>query len=240
MLPKDQGKGSLHGAWSSLPVPLVLDRDFYVTDNGSALPSLRGAQQSWNLWASLRGLQGYSLANDGAGVTAGREMPDLTTSCAQATYSAAVTDVVAIWKITGEGVHRNARAACGSGTLGGLGKILPTGVQGQTDWIIQSGRITGASILLNFEEYNSPGRQHLDLESLLLHELGHVLGLLHSCNGSSTDGTTSPACFTNVGGGNVLTVNPQYANAVMFPFLQVEQVRRDLQQNDYDRINCLY
>jgi hypothetical protein len=27
---------------------------------------------------------------------------------------------------------------------------------------------------------------------------------------------------------------------VMFPFLQVNQERRQLQQNDYSRINCLY
>jgi hypothetical protein len=108
------------------------------------------------------------------------------------------------------------------------------GVQGQTDWIIQNGKIIGASILLNFEGYNAPGQQRIDVESLLLHELGHVLGLLHSCNGSGnggTDGTAAPMC----------AIAPtQYTSAVMFPFLQVNQERRQLQQNDYSRINCLY
>jgi hypothetical protein len=240
MLPADQGTGSLHGSWANLPVPLVFDRDFYVADYGQVLPSMRASLQTWNLWSTLKGKEAYTLTNDGSGITAGRQIPDLTSSCAQATYSASVTDVVAIWKITGEGPHRNQRASCGVDATGAQGKILPTGVQGQTDWVIQNGQITGASILLNFQDYNSPGKQHLDVESLLLHELGHVLGLLHSCNGSSTDATTSPACFTNSGGTNILTVATQYAEAVMFPFLQADQIRRDLMQNDYDRINCLY
>jgi hypothetical protein len=237
-LPKDQGKGSLNGQWASLPVPVVFDRDFYVTDNGQAAPALRGALQTWNVWAGLRGMQAFSLKNDGTGLSAGRDIPELT-DCAQASYSSSVADMVGVWKITGAGFRANRRASCGTNTDGSPGKILPFGVQGQTDWIIVAGRIVGSSILLNFEDYNTPGKPRIDLESLLLHEMGHVLGLLHSCNGSGgggTDSTSSPPCTT----GGVLVAPPQYANAVMFPFLEVAQERRQLQQNDYNRINCLY
>jgi hypothetical protein len=220
-------------------VPIVFDREFYVADNGNTVASLRGAVQSWNLWSSLRGFEGaFSLKNDGTGLTAGHDIPELT-DCSQASYSSSLPDTVGIWKITGQGFHANHRDSCGTTSDGKPGKILPFGVQGQTDWIIRSGRIVGASILLNFEDYNSPGQQRIDVESLLLHELGHVLGLLHSCNGSSggsIDSTTAPACFT----GGVLTAPTQYANAVMFPFLEADQERRLLQQNDYNRINCLY
>ncbi len=237
-LPKDQGRGSLHGQWGGLPVPVVLDRDFYVADNGEVVPALRSALQTWNNWAALRGFQGFSLKNDGTGLSAGRDIPELT-DCAQASYSSSVADMVGIWKINSVGFRRNQRPSCGVNPDSSPGKILPFGVQGQTDWIIQSGRIVGSSILLNFEDYNSPGKQRIDVESLLLHELGHVLGLLHSCNGSGgggIDSTTSPACYS----GGVLTAAPAYANAVMFPFLEVAQERRKLQQNDYNRINCLY
>jgi hypothetical protein len=232
-LPKDQGVGSLHGKWTALPVPIVFDRDFYVADNGEIMPALRGALQSWNRWAELRGMQAFSIKNDGSGASAGREIPDLT-DCAQASYSSSVTDMVGIWKINSFGTHRNQRPSCGTLPNGDPGRILPYAVQGQTDWIIQSGRIIGASILLNFEDYNTIGKQRVDVESLLLHELGHVLGLLHSCNGSSgdsTDSTTSPPCAN---------ANPLYTSAVMFPFLQLRQERRSLKQNDYNRINCLY
>jgi len=220
-------------------VPVVFDRDFYVADNGEAVDALRGALQSWNAWAGFRGMQAFSLKNDGTGLSAGRDIPDLT-DCAAASYSSSVTDMVGIWKINGAGPRRNRRESCGNLPDGSPGKILPFGVQGQTDWIIISGQIVGASILLNFEDYNSPGKERIDVESLVLHEMGHVLGMLHSCNGSGgggTDSTSAPAC-TN--GGGVVTAPAQYANAVMFPFLQVGQERRQLQQNDYNRINCLY
>ncbi len=238
-LPKDQGIGSLHGHWASLPVPIVFDKDFYMADGGAALPSLRNAMQSWNLWGTLRGRQAFTLRNDGVGINGGRDIPPLT-DCAQASYTSSVTDAVGIWKITGAGAyHRNTRDSCGANLNGGAGKIMPIGVQGQTDWIIQNSNIVGASILLNFEEFNSPGQRLIDVESLLLHELGHVLGLLHSCNGStqsSSDSTTAPACST----GGVISAPLEYTNAVMFPFLEVGQSRRQLQQNDYSRINCLY
>lgn len=234
ILPKDQGTGSFNGQWAGLPVALLLDKDFYLTDGGEAMTAMRGAIQSWNTWASLRGKTGFVISNDGTGFSAGREIPDLLTSCSQSSYSSAVTEAVGIWKINGTGTRRNQRDACGTETNGTTKKILPYLVQGQTDWITQSGRIVGASILLNFEDYNAPGKDRVDVESLLLHELGHVLGLLHSCNGStsnSTDTTSSPACGM---------APSQYLNAVMYPYLVVNQERRKLQQNDYNRINCLY
>lgn len=226
-LPKDQGKGSFQGAWGGLPIDIILDKDFYLTDNGAALPALRGAIATWNHWANIRGLSGFTLKSDGTGVNGGMDIPAVT-SCSQAAYSSAVTDKVGIWKITSYGDGKNTRADCGA-----QGKILPDGVQGQTDWIILNGKITGASILLNFEGFNSPGTRKIDVESLLLHELGHVLGLLHSCNGSDdgSDSTTSPSCGNAPSG---------YRSAVMFPFLEVSQLRRSLSQNDYSRINCLY
>lgn len=233
-LPADQGRNSLQGSWASIPVPVVFDNDFYLTDNGEILPALRSATNTWNGWANLRGRSGFSITNDGTGTEAGREIPALS-DCSQATYTSQVTDVVGIWKITASGTHQNIRSSCAVTSTGAPGRLLPIGVQGQTDWITLGGRITGSSILLNFEEFNAPGKVRVDVESLLLHELGHVLGLLHSCNGStadSTDGTSAPAC--NAG------LNSQYLDAVMFPFLEVNLIRRKLGQNDYNRINCLY
>ena len=110
---------------------------------------------------------------------------------------------------------------------------------GQTDWNLEQGKITAASVLLNFDQYNGPGLATFDLESETLHQLGHVLGLLHSCNGSSggsADATTAPACLQ----GGVLAVPKAYADAVMFPFLLDGQVKHTLGQNDTGRVSCLY
>ena len=228
-MPSDQGSGSLQGKWSTVPIPLVFDREFYATDGGKFMVSLRNAVTTWNTWSNLKGFNLFVIQNDGSDVTAGRDIPALT-DCSQASYSAAVTDAIGIWKIHSYGDGKNTRPSCGTSE-----RLLVTGTQGQTDWIIQNGRIIGGSILLNFEEFNAPGKQVLDVESLLLHELGHIAGLLHSCNGSTADAidsTSSPSCFT--------PAPRQYIEAVMFPFLQDQQIRRTLGQNDYNRINCLY
>jgi hypothetical protein len=228
-----QGQGSFFGKWNSLPVSLVMDRDFYLSDEGAGAPAVRSAVETWNGWSRLRGLQAFRLSLDSSGVSGGLEIPEIT-DCTQAAYSAAITDMVGIWKISTHGNRRNARPSCGTQENGQPRKILPDGVQGQTDWVVLNNRIVGASVLLNFDFFNSPGTQRVDVESLVLHELGHVLGLLHSCNGSGNgaiDGTSSPPCGQG---------NPRFNNAVMFPFLEVNQERRALLQNDYDRVNCLY
>lgn len=229
-LPTDQGTGSFWGSWQQIPIPLVFDNDFYTVDNGEIMTSFRAAVSTWNGWAAIKGRQVFDITNDGSGVLAGRTIP-ATNDCSTASYPATVTDVVGIWRIGTNDDHANVRATCGANTGG---RLLPEGVQGLTEWVVQSGNIVGAGILLNFESWNAPGKPVIDQESLLLHELGHVLGLLHSCNGSgggSIDGTSSPPC----------DFAPQaYLDAVMFPRLEEGQKRRLLEQNDYDRINCLY
>lgn len=237
-LPADQGRGSFQGNWASLPIPIVFDKDFYVADNGEVMPAFRSATNTWNHWASLRGMQAFRIVDDGSGQAGGRDIPTIAdTGCSQAAYSSGVTDAVGIWKIATAGDHANIRSACGAAK-----RILafdPTsgaGVQGQTDWIVINGKIAGASILLNYEGFNAPGRARIDSESLLLHEMGHVLGLLHSCNpsdGGTSDGTSAPSC-------NAASTPNSYKNAVMYPFLQISQERRTLTQNEYNRINCLY
>jgi hypothetical protein len=177
----------------------------------------------------LKGITVFSIANDAGDATGGRDIPE-TTDCSQATISSSVTDAVGIWKIRSGGPGRNRRDSCGSSTGG---KLIADGVQGITDWVTAGGKITGASVILNFEGFNTPGKDVLDLESLVLHELGHVLGLLHSCNGGGGDSTSSPGCFSS-------SVSSSYLSAVMFPFLKVAQVRRSLNQNDINRANCLY
>ena len=224
LLPKDQGLGSIRGKWGTLPIPLVFDRDFYVTDNGGAIPDLKGAISTWNAWSLLKGKQVFNLTNDGTGAAAGADIPALT-DCATSSYPPAFTSAVGIWKISTYEPRNNNRAGCNGGSL------LAPGIEGITDWIVTGGQITGASIILNFAQYNAPGLPTLDVQSLLLHELGHVLGMLHSCSLSSTDATTAPNC--GVANGN-------YLNAVMYPTLASQQVRRALQFNDYARINCLY
>jgi len=226
LLPDDQGNGSFRASWANLPIRVVLDKDFYMTDEGQQAEAIKGAINTWNAWGAIRGFTVFSLVEDGSGINGGRLIPDFEDSegCEPPMFTAAATDgVVGIWKLRPGGRGRINRGSCG--------RILDEGIQGYTDWEVVDGHTTKASILLNFADFNTPGKRLLDLESLALHELGHVIGLLHSCKTEESDGTSSPLCSD---------APRKYLEAVMFPVLGDAQLRRKLRQNDYDRVNCLY
>ncbi len=224
----------MKGSWASTPISLILDRDFYVSEDGREADQIKGAIETWNAWHRIKyGTNIFTIVNDGTGQDAGRDIPPLTTTCDQVAYTSANTDSVGIWKIRPYGDGINRRVACQSGTGTRL-KLMDDLVQGSTDWSITNHHISGASVLLNFDGWNVAGRDELDIESLAVHELGHVLGLLHSCNGTSgnfLDGTGAVNCSS---------APAKYEDAVMFPSLVSGQIRRILQPNDYARINCLY
>ena len=228
-LPRDQGSGSLLSQCDQLPITLVFDQEFYRQNQGRDALALNRAVKTWNDWAKQKGKVAFVIANDGYGM----EIPKVN-GCSASEYNRWTGGAVGVWKIDGVGYRANQRPSCGLREDGSMGKILPG--QSQTDWSLQKGRIKEASVLLNFESFNAPGKPRIDVESMFLHELGHVLGLLHSCNGStseSADSTTAPSCFAS-------TTPQAYLDAVMFPFLETNQTRRELGENDFNRINCLY
>lgn len=77
------------------------------------------------------------------------------------------------------------------------------------------------------------------LASVVLHEMGHVLGLDHSCSGEEGD-TAFLAC-------KGLEDSHPYHQAVMYPVLNVDltapendEIKEDLRANDKERAGCLY
>lgn len=99
------------------------------------------------------------------------------------------------------------------------------------------GLFTNAYTEVNYQYFFGSGLPQPDLQSVILHEYGHLAGLGHSCENSAK--TDVPLCTDS-------NINPLYVSAVMYPTFYFDpttllgQVKRTLQANDQGRANCLY
>ncbi len=223
-----QGRHSILQPWRNLPVRVVLDRNFYATDEQEQAKHIKGAIQRWNDWGKLKGLNIFTIVNDDQEAASGSNIPVTETCDLRSIMINQAQNVdIGIWKIEAGGDARNTRDVGGTQC-----NLLERDIQGLAAWNLSSNRIDKAAIILNFDTWNRPGVATFDLESIALHELGHALGLLHSCKISPGDQTSAPDCAS--------ASIRLFRTAVMFPSLGESTLRRNLRQNDYNRINCLY
>lgn len=201
------------GHWTAKPVPLaVLAVDF----SASELGQLEAAINVWNAFFSAS--KGFQLFLNGSSpvTTTSSTGSRITssTACSQTVIGpSGFTKSIMIYKSTSW--------TFGSSIIA-LTSLCPVSTSNSTYRMFVS-----AVLELNYVNYFSAGKLQPDLQSVMIHELGHLLGLDHSCIGS--------ACSK---------APESYVNAVMYPALGFNgiygAVKRSLQTNDQERANCLY
>ena len=94
-----------------------------------------------------------------------------------------------------------------------------------------------ADLELNYEGFFTEGKKQPDLQTIVLHEFGHLLGLQHSCEVNPKKPGV-PNCTAD-------DVNPDYLSALMYPQFSffddgTGEQKQSLFTNDQGRGNCLY
>lgn len=218
ILPEDQA-GSLAGRWPSSPIPVAVhEGDF----DSSEVGEIAAAASSWNsFFGKSKGLQILEFQNGSSSSVAkplnvcGQGIINNSGSSAQ------FTGDVVIYKQE-EWPYPNLSEVI---ALTSYCPVAATPLK----------RFYMAIMEINYENFFAGGKQP-DLQSIILHEFGHLLGLLHSCEGAAGNGI--PGC-------NESGISGDYLSAVMFPVIQFPdgvngEQRRALKTNDQGRANCLY
>ncbi len=201
------------GRWAKQPVPLAVEvNDF----NDDELGEILAAINKWNeFYNQSKGFKLYLSGSNPLGVTGtGFTRVSKANVCSQAIVTpSGFSNSIKIYKNRSGWTY-------GSQVMA-LTSLCPVNRGGQFR------EFTAAVMEVNYQHYFVAGTPKPDLQSIVIHELGHILGLDHSCNGSDCEAAPD-----------------EYVEAVMYPALGFDgingRVKRNLMTNDQQRANCLY
>lgn len=217
----DDQRNSFKGQWRVTPVKVAFAPGFSAADMQAAVAAFK----SWNNFAQAS--RGYPLLNfsdDGSTprVVAASPPADWQATCRS-------TRLIQGSQFSGSVMlYRPGTWRYEANAIAVTSECHDSGTGGPNSFY-------NAQIEFNVTRYFASGSSGKipDLESITLHEIGHVLGLDHSCESNSPQ---LPKCAT---------APAEYTEAVMFPEFRFDasgggEQRRILKNNDQGRMNCLY
>ena len=221
ILPEDQTE-TLSGRWKALPIPLAIE-----AESGGGFPQseaeiiIAAADQWNNHFEAVIGQKVFDYGEKDAVRTFTATKP--TSVCSEGIVSGtSFTGNVEIY------LHSTWPYANRKNVIA-LTTFCPTTAK-------PFNNIYMAIMEANYQDFFVAGKKIPDLESIFVHEFGHLLGVGHSCSTKDEDGF--PDC-------SATDLEPSYLTAVLFPSFGFNEfgageVRSTLNENDQGRANCLY
>lgn len=209
----DEQSATLNGYWAVTPVPVAVQAGAF---SDAEKASITSAVSAWN--AFFQSARGFPVFDIGSGTIPESSRTEPASLCQVSFVSgSAFTREVVIYKRTAGWTGTDA-----SSKLADTQFCYGSTVNGKKS-------MKSAVMKLNYQ-YRFTSATQDDLESVVGHELGHLIGLGHSCDASNKSGM--PNCNT--------IQNSDYLSALMFPAFASGEVRRNPRKNDQERANCLY
>jgi hypothetical protein len=208
---------TLLARWSRTPVKIALEQGAFTAQE---ITQIRAGAETWNsFFAASMGAPGLDYLEEGAVRVSATPYQNLTCNPSDS----AIQNNVFVRSIT---LYRRNQWPDGLQNIIAATYSCPVVNRPMNTFI-------DATIALNFRDFWGAGRPIPDLQTIVTHELGHLLGLKHSCEDGGENGM--PNCTNAPPTYRLAVMRPQFG----FDAFQGQQVRQ-LNENDEGRMNCLY
>lgn len=222
LIPSDQS-GTINGHWTTVPIPLAVAQGQFASQELSAITA---AADTWNAFSSnvrSENFFNYGGVSGNPTVSAASDSSQSGDMCAQGILqSGSYTGNVVIYKLGTWPSSYSSAAMAITRYCTTPASPYPTMYMALTE--------------LNYQDFFVSGQRVPDLQTIVTHEDGHVLGLNHSCENFTENGM--PLCTNS-------SINPNYLTAIMYPTFGFDAygnglVNHSLGIDDEQRVDCLY